>query len=71
MFLRKTHQINLFGIESLFCLLLLIQSAVLADPKTDFFEKKIDKEISESVKHALEAPEPPSQELTKYIWAED
>ena len=34
-------------------------------------EKKIDKEISESVKNALEAPEPPSEELTKYIWAED
>ena len=34
-------------------------------------EKKIDTEISESVKNALEAPEPPSQELTKYIWAED
>ena len=33
-------------------------------------EKKIDSEISESVKNALEAPEPPSQELTKYIWAE-
>ena len=39
----------------------------------DWFEgiKKIDKEISESVKNALEAPEPPSEELTKYIWAED
>jgi len=34
-------------------------------------EKKIDIEISESVKKALEAPEPPSEELTKYIWAED
>ena len=34
-------------------------------------EKKIDLEISESVKNALEAPEPPSEELTKYIWAED
>ena len=34
-------------------------------------EKKIDLEISESVKNALEAPEPPSNELTKYIWAED
>ena len=32
---------------------------------------KIDEEISDSVKNALEAPEPPSQELTKYIWAED
>jgi pyruvate dehydrogenase E1 component alpha subunit len=34
-------------------------------------EKKIDLEISESVKNALDAPEPPSDELTKYIWAED
>ena len=32
---------------------------------------KIDAEIAESVKNALEAPEPPSHELTKYIWAED
>tara|TARA_Y100001970_G_C14165663_1_gene821133 strand:- start:1225 stop:1716 length:492 start_codon:yes stop_codon:yes gene_type:complete len=34
-------------------------------------EKKIDIEISESVKNALSAPEPPSEELTKYIWSED
>ena len=34
-------------------------------------EKKIDLEISESVKNALDAPEPPSNELTKYIWSED
>ena len=34
-------------------------------------EKKIDSEITESVKSALEAPEPPSEELTKYIWAEN
>ena len=34
-------------------------------------EKKIDLEISESVKNALEAKDPPSDELTKYIWAED
>ena len=34
-------------------------------------EKKIDIEITESVKNALDAPEPPSNELTKYIWAED
>ena len=31
----------------------------------------IDTEISKAVEKALEAPEPPSQELTKYIWAED
>ena len=34
-------------------------------------EKRIDLEISESVENALNAPEPPSNELTKYIWAED
>ena len=34
-------------------------------------ENKIDLEISESVKGALDAPEPPTNELTKYIWAED
>ena len=34
-------------------------------------ENKIDLEISESVKNALDAPEPPTNELTKYIWAED
>jgi len=34
-------------------------------------EKNIDAEITESVKNAIEAPEPPSEELTKYIWAED
>ena len=34
-------------------------------------EKKIDEEISESVKNAIEAPEPPSEELNKYIWADD
>ena len=27
--------------------------------------------LSESVKNALEAKDPPSDELTKYIWAED
>ena len=34
-------------------------------------ENTIDLEISESVKNALDAPEPPTNELTKYIWAED
>ena len=34
-------------------------------------EKKIDTEITSSVKNALEAPDPKPEELTKYIWAED
>ena len=41
------------------------------DEELKTIEKKIDLEISESVKNALEAPEPSSNELTKYIWAED
>jgi len=48
MFIKKTHQRNFFGIVSLFWVLLLIQSAVLADPKTDFFEKKIRPVLSEN-----------------------
>tara|TARA_Y100001978_G_C23642307_1_gene408914 strand:- start:226 stop:1263 length:1038 start_codon:yes stop_codon:yes gene_type:complete len=34
-------------------------------------EKKIDKDITEAVKDAINAPDPSSEELTKYIWAED
>ena len=34
-------------------------------------EKKIDNEITIAVKNALEASDPPSNELTKYIWAEE
>ena len=41
MFKKKAHQRNFFGIVSLFGVLLLIHSAGHADPKTDFFEKKI------------------------------
>ena len=34
-------------------------------------DKKIDAEIITSVTNALSAPDPQSDELTKYIWAED
>ena len=34
-------------------------------------EKKIDLEITHSVKNALAAPDPKPEELTKYIWSED
>ena len=33
-------------------------------------EKEIDQEINDAVSFALDAPEPPASELTKYIWAE-
>ncbi|MEC7162979.1 MAG: hypothetical protein VXW20_01825 [Pseudomonadota bacterium] len=44
---------------------------MITEEELKIIEKKIDAEISESVKNAIEAPEPPSEELTKYIWAED
>jgi pyruvate dehydrogenase E1 component alpha subunit len=49
----------------------LIDSNFASDEELKSIEKKIDTEITESVKNALNAPEPPSKELTKYIWAED
>ncbi len=49
----------------------IIDNKFATEEELKNIEKKIDAEISESVKNALEAPEPPSQELTKYIWAED
>ena len=49
----------------------IIDEQLATEEELKSIEKRIDSEISESVKNALEAPEPPSQELTKYIWAED
>ena len=49
----------------------IIDSKLATEEELKKIEKKIDKEITDSVKNALEAPEPPSQELTKYIWADD
>jgi len=49
----------------------IIDGKFATEEELKIIEKKIDAEISESVKNAIEAPEPPSQELTKYIWAED
>ena len=34
-------------------------------------EKEIDAQVQDSVDFALNAPEPNSNELTKYIWAEN
>ena len=34
-------------------------------------EKEIDAEVQDCVEFALNAPEPDSSELTRYIWAED
>ena len=49
----------------------IIDGKFATEEELKIIEKKIDAEISESVKNAIEAPEPPAQELTKYIWAED
>ena len=49
----------------------MIEGNFAQEEELKSIEKKIDLKISESVKNALDAPEPPSNELTKYIWAED
>ena len=49
----------------------IIDGKFATEEELKIIEKKIDEEISESVKNAIDAPEPPSEELTKYIWAED
>ena len=49
----------------------IIEGNFATEDELKNLEKKIDLEITESVKNALDAPEPPSNELTKYIWAED
>ena len=48
MFSKKTHQRNLLGRVSLFLVFLLVRSTGLADPITDFFEKKIRPILSEN-----------------------
>ena len=56
-----------------FCLMMRLDFSEIFDMSQERknIEKKIDQEITESVKNALEAPDPKSEELTKYIWAED
>tara|TARA_B100000575_G_scaffold246200_1_gene211122 strand:- start:365 stop:856 length:492 start_codon:yes stop_codon:yes gene_type:complete len=49
----------------------LIEGKLASKEELKTIEKKIDAEITESVKNALNAPEPNSDELTKYIWAEN
>ena len=49
----------------------LLERKFVKEEELKNIEKKIDAEISESVENAVNAPEPPSNELTKYIWADD
>ena len=49
----------------------LVEGNFAKEEELKSIEKKIDLEISKSVKNALDAPEPPSKDLTKYIWAEN
>ena len=49
----------------------MIDGKLATEEELKSIEKKIDTEISEAVKNAIDAPEPPPEELTRYIWAED
>ena len=49
----------------------LIEGGFASKDELKNIEKKIDAEITSSVKNALEAPDPKPEELTNYIWAED
>ena len=49
----------------------MIESKFATEEELKNIEKKIDQNIAEAVKNALNAPEPPANELTKYIWAEE
>ena len=49
----------------------LVEGGFASKDELKSIEKKIDQEITKSVKNALEAPDPKSEELTKYIFAED
>ena len=49
----------------------ILDNKLASEEELKDIEKKIDSEISESVQNALNSPEPPANELTKYIWAED
>ena len=49
----------------------ILEGKFASEEELKNIERKIDSEISESVQNSLNAPEPPSNELTKYIWAED
>ncbi len=49
----------------------LISKEMTTKDELRAIEKEIDKEVVDSVEFALSAPEPSSNELTRYIWAED
>ncbi len=49
----------------------LIEGGFAIKDELKDIEKKIDLEITNSVKNALEAPDPRPDELTKFIWAEE
>jgi len=48
---------------------------LLIKPENDIYfhfdTLQISRCFNNLIKNAIEAPEPPSEELTKYIWAED
>jgi len=49
----------------------LLKSNFASTEELRSIEKEIDKEVTDSVEFALNAPEPDPNELTNYIWAEE
>jgi pyruvate dehydrogenase E1 component alpha subunit len=47
----------------------LVQSNLLSQDRIREIDQEVDQLISDAVQFALSAPEPPSEELTNYIWA--
>jgi pyruvate dehydrogenase E1 component alpha subunit len=49
----------------------LVGEGLVSADELRAIEKEIDAEVQDCVEFALNAPEPDSSELTRYIWAED
>ncbi|WP_320674978.1 pyruvate dehydrogenase (acetyl-transferring) E1 component subunit alpha [Prochlorococcus sp. MIT 1341] len=49
----------------------LIERSLASSEELRAIEKEIDNEVTDAIEFALNAPEPSSEDLTKYIWAEE
>jgi pyruvate dehydrogenase E1 component alpha subunit len=49
----------------------LVSDGLVSADELRAIEKEIDAEVQDCVEFALNAPEPDTSELTRYIWAED
>ncbi len=63
-FWAKKDPLNKLRIE-------LIENNLAKEEELKTIEKEIEEEVNESVNFALQADEPSSNELTRYIWSED